>query len=81
MPNIPNPALLTPCGAPNPGAAPVLPLAPALPVPLASPLAPVLLALELGVPVADAVLFPLQKILLGLTPPSMKHFCRSAMLC
>jgi hypothetical protein len=82
-PNIPKPALLTPRAA-----APVLPpaLPPALPVglPVGLPLAPVTLTeLDDGVAVAVAVavLLPLQKMLLGLTPPSMKHFCRSATDC
>jgi hypothetical protein len=75
----PTPALLT-CGTTSPAAAPTLPLAPA-PVPLALiPLA-VELAPPVGVPVAVAVLFPLQKIVPGLMPFSMKQFCSSDTLC
>ena len=80
--SIPKPVLLTLCGAKTTGAAPVLCAesdgAVVLP-PLPLALDPLLVAL--GVPVAVAVLFPLQKIELGLTPPSMKHFCKSPTDC
>jgi hypothetical protein len=63
-----NPTLLTPCGTPITAAAPVLWLVPAL---VFDPLAFAdSFALALGVAVAVAVLFPLQKILLGLIPPA-----------
>jgi len=71
MPNNPNPALFT-------SAAPVL-AADDGPVPLAPDR--VGDAMLLGVPLALAVLFPLQKIRLGLMPPSWIHFVRSATDC
>lgn len=82
IPNTPKPALLT-CGTTTPDAAPALPLAPALPVPPAPPLVPlaVELAPPVGVPVAVAVLFPLQKIVPGLIPFSIKQFCKSDTDC
>jgi len=76
IPSIPRPALLTACGATTiEAAAPELSSAPGELV-----LDPPPLAVLSGFPVAVAVLFPLQKIEPGLTPLSMKHFCRSATL-
>lgn len=67
IPSTPRLILLTPCTA-----APVLsgvsvPLAAGPPVAL--PLAPVFLALDVGVDVAVAELVPLQKIWFGMMPP------------
>ncbi|RAR08533.1 Gryzun trafficking through golgi-like protein [Stemphylium lycopersici] len=76
MPNIPNPILLTPTVAATPSSSP------SSDPPVASaPLAPVLLAppLLLGVPVASAVLFALQKMALGSMPWSIKHVRSSSM--
>lgn len=67
VPNNPSPALLT-CGTTTPAAAPALPLAAGLPVPLALPLEPleplaVELAPPVGDPVAVALFVPLQKMI------------------
>lgn len=81
IPSIPRPALLTPTA----GAAPLWSLSEA-PDPVApGPLPDVRLApatpLPVGVPVAVAELFELQKIKRGSTPPSMKHVCSSRTDC
>lgn len=88
VPNRPNPALLT-CGTTIPAAAPALPLAAGLPVPLALALEPlellaplaVELAPPVGDPVAVALFVPLQKMICGGTPFSMKQPWRSATDC
>ena len=75
MPSIPTAVFDTPtCTAAPVSGFPSSPVA-------SGPLLPVRLAPPLGVPVALAVLFPEQRISLGLTPLSMKQVLRSATVC